>query len=147
MKPVTTARQELLCVRLYTNDGWSVAQIASVVGLGRRAVENALHRRGVTMKHNRTVEITEETRRSVQAMFVAAGKLFDDPNAPYHVITMTEIGHVVYRRRRCQSCGAINEYAIICHFCNASFTYDAPSRLDIDIEQTRKDLENRGYSC
>ncbi len=123
-----TPRQELVLKRLYVESGWSVPMIQRALGLGRRRIENALRRVGVTVTHGKREghALRAVVLATAVLWFAEAERPFEDPAPPTR--TFTGVGGeltLTFRDRRCQVCGALSHYLTTCPACNTPL--DAPT--------------------
>jgi len=133
-----TARQEQVVAQLYERHGWSCGQIAEVLGVGRRLVENVLHRRGVALTHRgRWRRQPTPGVRAAREWFAAAAR----PEQADDVKVEQQEWGGAYRRRRCPSCELLTAYVHRCPRCGHDF--DANVRADRDVEQTYDEETHR----
>lgn len=107
---------------LYVDHGWSANEIAKASGFKRWAIQNALRRRGVQLVRGHVHSTYWLQRRkaldpwfppeAIRAWFNGE-RAFVDPFPPTKVVQ----GVLVFRNRRCQCCGEMTHYAVVCPEC------------------------------
>ena len=144
MRKVLTPRQTLVAERLYVEFKWSIVRIAEASGAGRKALQNALVRRGVPIVRHRPTESDSEPPFLTAVLWFAAAALEqDDPEPPYKTVTVGDAPILVFRRRRCQDCGRVTEYAVGC--CRPTFDVPVQDPRDVEIAQLRAEETRRAF--
>lgn len=118
MRTCLTSRQRMVVIALYTRHDWSCPQIAEMAGVGRRAIENALHRAGVELTHR------GRWRRQPTPGIPAARSWFAEAGRAARAACADERPAVkdgAFRRRRCPACERLTEYAHACPACGHDF--------------------------